>query len=206
MIRRNGNLIVISGPSGVGKSTLVKQVREKLPDLQFSISCTTRQPRAGEMNGREYFFLNENDFEQKVAAGEFLEYAGIFKHRYGTLKSEVLNRITRGEEVLLDIDVQGAMQIRQAAAADPVLAASVQFIMIVPPDLATLENRLRGRQSETEEQLSLRLAGAKKELSHFRIYDYLVVNDDLTRAAQELTALLQSMRTRCATIQGEPFA
>ena len=206
MIRRNGNLIVISGPSGVGKSTLVKQVREKLPDLQFSISCTTRQPRAGEMDGREYFFLNENDFEQKVAAGEFLEYAGIFKHRYGTLKSEVLNRITRGEEVLLDIDVQGAMQIRQAAAADPVLAASVQFIMIVPPDLATLENRLRGRQSETEEQLSLRLAGAKKELSHFRIYDYLVVNDDLTRAAQELTALLQSMRTRCATIQGEPFA
>ena len=206
MIRRNGNLIVISGPSGVGKSTLVKQVREKLPDLQFSISCTTRQPRTGEMGGREYFFLNENDFEQKVAAGEFLEYAGIFKHRYGTLKSEVLNRITRGEEVLLDIDVQGAMQIRQAAAADPVLAASVQFIMIVPPDLATLENRLRGRQSETEEQLSLRLAGAKKELSHFRIYDYLVVNDDLTRAAQELTALLQSMRTRCATIQGEPFA
>ena len=206
MIRRNGNLIVISGPSGVGKSTLVKQFREKLPDLQFSISCTTRQPRAGEMDGREYFFLNENDFEQKVAAGEFLEYAGIFKHRYGTLKSEVLNRITRGEEVLLDIDVQGAMQIRQAAAADPVLAASVQFIMIVPPDLATLENRLRGRQSETEEQLSLRLAGAKKELSHFRIYDYLVVNDDLTRAAQELTALLQSMRTRCATIQGEPFA
>lgn len=206
MIRRNGNLIVISGPSGVGKSTLVKQVREKLPDLQFSISCTTRQPRAGEMDGREYFFLNENDFEQKVAAGEFLEYAGIFKHRYGTLKSEVLNRITRDEEVLLDIDVQGAMQIRQAAAADPVLAASVQFIMIVPPDLATLENRLRGRQSETEEQLSLRLAEAKKELSHFRIYDYLVVNDDLTRAAQELTALLQSMRTRCATIQGEPFA
>lgn len=206
MIERSGNLIVISGPSGVGKSTLVKQVRAQLPSLEFSVSCTTRAPRAGEVDGKDYFFLAEDEFEAKVQQGEFIEYAGVFAHRYGTLKSEVLNRLRRGADVILDIDVQGARLIRQATLADEEIAHAAQFIMIVPPDIATLEARLSGRNSETPESLKLRLAGAKSELANFRLYDYLVVNDDLDTAAEELISLLKCMRMRTATIEGEPFA
>lgn len=206
MIERSGNLIVISGPSGVGKSTLVKQARLELPYLEFSVSCTTRQPRAGEVNGKDYFFLTPEEFEAKVQNNEFLEYAGVFAHRYGTLKSEVVSRLQRGADVILDIDVQGAKQIRQAAAADPEIARAAQFIMIVPPDMATLEARLAGRNSETPESLKLRLAGAQEELSNFRVYDYLVVNDDLETAGKELIMLLKTVRMRTSTVIGEPFA
>ncbi|MBO5793086.1 MAG: guanylate kinase [Lentisphaeria bacterium] len=202
---RYGNLIVISGPSGVGKSTLVNRVRQELPDLQFSISCTTRSPRPGEMHGREYYFLTPEEFEAKVQAGEFLEYAGIFSRRYGTLKSEVLSRLEKGEQVLLDIDVQGAKQIRAAAEKSPELARSVRFVLIAPPSLETLEQRLRGRGSETEEQLQLRLGAAKAELSNYKIYDYIVVNDDLERAAGELTAVLRSFRNLTSTLKKELF-
>ena len=206
MIERSGNLIVISGPSGVGKSTLVKQARTQLPYLEFSVSCTTRAPRAGEVDGRDYFFLAEDEFEAKVQQGEFIEYAGVFAHRYGTLKSEVISRLQRGADVILDIDVQGAKQIRQAAAADPEIARAAQFIMIVPPDMATLSARLAGRNSETPESLKLRLAGAQNELSNFRIYDYLVVNDDLETAGNELIMLLKTMKMRTNIVTGEPFA
>jgi guanylate kinase len=206
MIERSGNLIVISGPSGVGKSTLVKKAREVLPDLEFSVSCTTRAPRAGEVDGRDYFFLNETEFEKKVQQNEFIEFAGVFAHRYGTLKSEVLSRLQRGADVILDIDVQGAKQIRQAARNDSEIARAAQFIMIVPPDMETLSSRLTGRNSETQESLKLRLAGAQSELSNFRIYDYLVVNDDLETAQNDLISLLKTMRMRSSLVKGEPFA
>ena len=206
MIERSGNLIVISGPSGVGKSTLVKKAREVLPELEFSVSCTTRAPRAGEIDGRDYFFLNETEFEKKVQQNEFIEYAGVFAHRYGTLKSEVLSRLQRGADVILDIDVQGAKQIRLAAQNDPEIARAAQFIMIVPPDMETLSSRLTGRNSETPESLKLRLAGAQSELSNFRIYDYLVVNDDLETAQNDLISLLKTMRMRSSLVKGEPFA
>lgn len=206
MIERSGNLIVISGPSGVGKSTLVKKARIVLPELEFSVSCTTRSPRNGEVDGKDYFFLNEDEFEAKVRQNEFIEYAGVFAHRYGTLKSEVLSRLQRGADVILDIDVQGARQIRQAAQNDPEIARAAQFIMIVPPDLSTLAERLAGRNSETPESLKLRLAGAQSELSNFRLYDYLVVNDDLETAQNDLIAVLETMKMRSALVKGEPFA
>ena len=123
----------------------------------------------------------------------------------GILRSEVVSRLEAGKDVLLDIDVQGAKQIRQAALNDKTLAASAQFIMIVPPSLSSLEKRLRNRNSETEEQLALRLAGAAGELSNFRIYDYIVVNDDLESAADELYMLLKSLRLRSVLIQDEEF-
>ena len=204
-MKKLGNLIVISGPSGVGKSTLVKKVQQELPDLKFSVSCTTRSPRAGESHGKEYFFLTDEEFLQHLENGDFLEHAQVFRHRYGTLCSEVIARLERGEEVVLDIDVQGAKQIRQAAEKNPLIAAAAQFIIIAPPDVPTLAQRLAGRNSETPEQLKLRLDGALNELSHFRLYDYMIVNDDLETAAAELTALLRSIRLRTATITGELF-
>ncbi|MCI5779960.1 MAG: guanylate kinase [Lentisphaeria bacterium] len=205
-MQRFGSLIVVSGPSGVGKSTLIKRVREELPDLRFSVSCTTREPRAGEEHGRDYYFLEEAEFVRKLERGEFLEHAQVFRHRYGTLRSEVVDRVRRGEQVILDIDVQGARQIREAAAHDPLIAAAVQFVIIAPPDPATLEARLRGRNSETAEQLQLRLDGALRELGFFRLYDYLVVNGDLDAAATELTAVFRAARLRTANITGELFA
>lgn len=202
---RYGNLIVISGPSGVGKSTLVGKARAVLPDLQFSISCTTRSPRPGELHGREYYFLSPEEFEEKVKNDGFLEYAGIFARRYGTLKSETLSRLEKGEQVLLDIDVQGAKQIRAAAEKSPEIARSAHFILIAPPSLESLEERLRGRGSETEEQLQLRLGAAKAELSNYKLYDYIIVNDDLERAAEELTAVLRSLRFLTNTLKKEIF-
>ena len=202
---RYGSAVVISGPSGVGKSTLVGNVRKILPDLSFSVSCTTRAPRAGEVDGREYYFLTPEAFEGKVQKGEFLEYAGVFDRRYGTLKSEVLSRVEKGEQVLLDIDVQGAKQIRAAAAASPELARSVHFILIAPPSLESLESRLRGRGSESEDQLALRLGAARSELANYKLYDYVVVNDDLEQATADLAAVLRSFRLLTGTLRQEIF-
>jgi len=201
---RTGNLIVLSGPSGVGKSTLVGAVRKALPDLEFSISCTTRKPRAGEMHGREYYFLTPEEFEARSRAGGFIEEAQVFANRYGTLKSEVLERVRRGADVVLDIDVQGAAKIRAAAKQDAELADAAVFVLIVPPSLDLLEQRLRNRATDSEEQLALRISAAERELANFRLYDYIVVNDDLSAAANELEMLFRSFRLRTRLIpEGE---
>ena len=204
-MNKTGSLIVISGPSGVGKSTLIGKVRANMPELEFSISCTTRSPRTGELHGREYYFLSEEEFLRREANKEFIETAGVFAHRYGTLKSEVMNRLTAGKSVLLDIDVQGALSIRKAAAEDPALAACAAFILIAPPDLPTLEKRLRSRATDAEEQILRRLGAAQKELSHFRAYDFMVVNDDWEKAAFELESLLKCLQLRTSLITEELF-
>ncbi|MBS1370275.1 MAG: guanylate kinase [Lentisphaeria bacterium] len=194
-----GTIIVLSGPSGVGKSTLVGKVREAMPELQFSISCTTRPPRTGEQHGVHYYFLSHEEFAARAGRGEFVEHAHVFANRYGTLKSEVLDRVRRGNSVILDIDVQGALQIRKAAEADPELKKSTVFVFIGPPSVETLERRLRGRATDSEEQIALRLENARRELSFWRSYDYLVVNGDLEKAAVEMTGLFRSfaLRTAC---------
>ena len=204
-MKKTGSLIVISGPSGVGKSTLIGKVRANMPDLEFSISCTTRAPRTGELHGREYYFLSEEEFLRREANNEFIETAGVFAHRYGTLKSEVMTRLLAGKSVLLDIDVQGALSIRKAAAEDPALAACAAFILIAPPDLPTLEKRLRSRATDAEEQILRRLGAAQKELSHFRAYDFMVVNDNLEKAAFELESLLKCLQLRTSLITEELF-
>ena len=197
---RTGNLIVLSGPSGVGKSTLVGEVRKALPYLEFSISCTTRKPRPGELDGREYYFLTPEEFEARSRAGGFIEEARVFANRYGTLKSEVLERVRRGADVVLDIDVQGAVQIRAAAKSDTEIANAAVFVLIAPPSLEVLEARLRNRATDSAEQLALRIAAAERELAQFRLYDYIVTNNDLAAAANELEQLFRSFRLRTGLI------
>ena len=200
-----GDLIVLSGPSGVGKSTLVGKLREELPELEFSISCTTRSPRGTEQHGVEYYFLTREEFDAKRENGEFIESANVFSNSYGTLKSEVLDRLRRGAQVVLDIDVQGALQIRKAAKSDDELKRAAIFVMIAPPDLETLEKRLTGRATDSAEQVSQRLAKAQSELQNFRSYDFLVVNDDLEKASSDLLAVFRAARTRTQTIREELF-
>lgn len=196
MKRKTGCAIVLSGPSGVGKSTLIGLVRQEMPELEFSVSCTTRPPRAGEVEAVSYYFLSDAEFERKLAAGEFIEHAGVFAKRYGTLRREVLDRVDAGRDVILDIDVQGAMQIKAAALLDAELAAAVEFVFIVPPSIEVLEERLRGRATDSEEQIRLRLGKAREELSHWREYEYAVVSGDREQGARDLAAVIRSFRLR----------
>ena len=194
--KKLGSAIIISGPSGVGKSTVCAKVREQFPELQFSISCTTRKPRPGEVDGVHYYYLSKEEFEKRIAAGDFIEYARVFDNIYGTLASEVIDRVTAGEDVFLDIDVQGAIQIQEAAEKNELLKKVCEFILLAPPSFETLENRLRSRASDSAEQIEMRLAKARYELSFFRKYNYLVVNDDLETAAANVAAII-----RCAGLR-----
>ena len=194
--KKLGSAIIISGPSGVGKSTVCSRVREMFPELQFSISCTTRKPRPGEVDGVHYYYLSKEEFEKRIANGDFIEYARVFDNIYGTLASEVIDRVTAGEDVFLDIDVQGAIQIQEAAEKNGLLKKVCEFIILAPPSFETLENRLRSRASDSAEQIEMRLAKARYELSFFRKYNYLVVNDDLETAAANVAAII-----RCAGLR-----
>lgn len=192
--KRLGMLIVVSGASGTGKSTICGKVRENMPELGFSVSCTTRTPRTGEKDSIDYYFISREDFEKRIKDGEFIEYAEVFSNYYGTLKSEVLDKIKAGVDVFLDIDIQGALQIQSAAKHDPVLEKCCEFIFIVPPSLLELEKRLRGRSSDSEEQILQRLEKAAHEISFCRKYDYLIVNDKLDVAVSEMESLIRALR------------
>lgn len=194
--QRLGSAIIVSGPSGVGKSTVCGRVRENMPDLKFSISCTTRQPRTGEVDGVHYYFISREEFEKRIANDEFIEYARVFDNIYGTLASEVIERVSRGEDVFLDIDVQGALQIRAAAEKNELLKKVCEFVLLAPPSFEVLENRLRGRATDSVEQIEMRLAKAKHELSFYRHYDYVVVNDDLEKAVSDVEAIIRSSAAR----------
>jgi guanylate kinase len=176
-------ILVITGPSGVGKGTLIKGLLERVPGLQLAVSATTREPRPDEVNGRDYHFLSEQDFDRRVAAGEFVEHAVYAGNRYGTLSSE-LARPARG--IVLEIDVQGA---RQVAETLPEAAR----IFIEPPSFEDLARRLATRGSDSPEQIEHRLAAARKELAARDEFDHRIVNDDLEHALDELTELVATI-------------
>ena len=193
-IRRNGMVLILSGPSGSGKSTLYKRAFARTGGFEFSVSCTTRAPRAGEQDGIDYHFTTREHFEELLRDDAFAEYAEVHGNFYGTLKSELTGRLDRGIDVLLDIDVQGAMQLRKLCERDPRFAAACEFVFMMPPSYEELERRLRGRGSETEETLTRRLKNARMEMEYWNKYDHLILNDDLDVATERFVSLIQTMR------------
>ena len=182
--------IVISGPSGVGKGTICEKLCEQMSELAVSISFTTRAPRPRkdgtmEEHGVEYFYITEDEFQQRVQEGDFMEYAGVHNKHYGTSRGFVEQMKAEGKDVLLEIDMQGALQIK-AADSDALL------IFILPPDFETLKARLIGRGSETPEQVQKRLSDAKEQIGYAYAYNYIVVNDDLNTAVQEVKGIIDA--------------
>jgi len=204
-MRKLGVTYIVSGPSGVGKSTVLTGVRARHPELDFSVSCTTRAPRAGETDHVHYHFITPEDFELRVGRGEFLEYAGVFAKRYGTLKSEVLDRVRAGRSVLLDIDVQGAMQIKEALRHDEELRRVCRLIFIAPPSFAELERRLRARATDSEEQIELRLAQVRRELGCWSQYDFAIVNDALDDAVNSFVTVVEALQLSTSLWPEERF-
>lgn len=182
-------LMAISGPSGVGKGTLVKELLSRREDLAESISCTTRPPREGEKNGREYFFLSREEFLRRIAEGDFLEYDEHFGNFYGTPKSFVRETL-KEKSVILEIDVVGALNAKK-------VFPECILIMIVPPSEEELKRRLEGRRSETEEEIRGRLARMEYEFSKKELYDYIVVNDRAESAVEKLESIIDKEKARC---------
>lgn len=177
-----GKLIVVSGPSGSGKSTATKLVRDML-QIPLSISATTRSPRAGEIDGKDYFFLEKEDFEKRIANEEFYEYALVHGNYYGTLREEVESRINSGQNVILEIDVQGGIIVKEKNS-------EAILVFFKAPNMEVLAKRLEDRKTDTKEVIELRLANAKKELEYEKEYDYTVVNDNLEKACEELINII----------------
>ena len=177
-----GHLYVIAAPSGAGKTSLLQALMRRRPALSFSVSCTTRAPRPHEQDGRDYHFISRGEFEQLIAAGEFIEHADVFGNLYGTRRAVVELALTKGRDLILEIDWQGARQVRER------LPEAIQ-IFILPPSWAELEARLRGRGTDSPGVIARRLAESKSEMSHWREFDYIVVNREFDAALAELEAI-----------------
>jgi guanylate kinase len=179
------NVFVITGPSGVGKGTLISMLRRAVPEIELSVSATTRQPREGETDGVDYHFLSDEDFQRRVSAGEFLEHASYSDNRYGTLRTEVESRLLDGHPVVLEIELQGARQIRTT------MPGAVQ-VFVAPPEVSALRLRLESRGTDDPDAIEDRLKVAVEELAAQGEFPHQVINDDLKRAAAELEAIVRS--------------
>ena len=186
---KRGTLLVISGSSGVGKSTVIREVMSQRPDLYFSVSFTTREPREGEVNGVNYNFVTREDFEDRIAKGEFLEYAEYVGNYYGTSMTVIREHLDQGTDVLLDIEVQGAAKVREKLP-------DAVTLFLIPPSFEELSRRLRERGTDSEEKIAKRLETARREAKEIIHYDYVVVNDTVPHAAEEVLAILTAAGCR----------
>lgn len=191
MTARRGILIILSSPSGAGKSTLAGRLMKWDPSLSFSVSATTRAPREGEHDGREYFFRSDEEFRRMVDDGEMLEHAEVFDHLYGSPKGPVEAAIRDGRDVIFDIDWQGGQQVRNSGLAEDVVS-----IFILPPSIVELEKRLRSRAQDSDEVIAARMQKSRDEISHWAEYDYCLINHDIDDAEQELRAILTAERLK----------
>ena len=189
--RRTGILFVISAPSGAGKTTLCTALRQK-HDFVWSVSCTTRAPRPGEVDGEDYHFLHPEDFTTRLGNGEFLEHAEVHGNHYGTLKGPVLENLRNGIDVLLDIDTHGAANIR--ACGDPLILRALADVFLLPPDLEELHRRLLRRGTETEEQVKIRMSNAAKEMECWRDYRYTIINGSMEENIEKFRAVMRAER------------
>lgn len=195
-----GKLVVISAPSGAGKTTLLKKVFQEVENIAFSISHTTRAPRAGEQDGVDYHYVDRASFEKMIEDDQFIEFAHVHDNLYGTSRQAVINQLNSGNDVILDIDVQGAKILRDSGKLE------AAYVFISPPTLQELENRLRGRQTESEETLALRLKNAKLEIASAADYEYLVINDELDVAVNVFCSILLAERAKSHRLpSGEPI-
>jgi len=185
-----GTLFVVSSPSGGGKGTIVQRVLDVVPNLSYSVSFTTRAPRRNELNGREYFFIGRPEFEEMVTAGEFLEWACVHGNLYGTAARQVAEETAAGTDIILEVDVQGAASVRQL----PLDSVSV---FILPPSFAVLRERLIARGTDSPEELAVRLRNAPEELRQYSAFDYVIINDEVERAAGQLASIIHAERARC---------
>lgn len=194
---RNGLLIVLSSPSGAGKSTMTRRLRDEHPDIRLSVSATTRQPRGGEVEGQDYFFVTPERFARMAERHELLEHAGVFGHRYGTPRTPVEAALASGCDMIFDVDWQGAQQLRLSA-----LGLAVISIFLLPPSIAALESRLRSRAQDSDEVIAGRMAKARAEISHWAEYDYVLVNDELDKCYARIAAIIGAERLKLRRQRG----
>ncbi len=196
--KRLGILCVVSGPSGSGKTTLCRRMAAELEDCVYSISCTTRPPREGEKDGEDYFFLSQERFEQKIAEGELLEYAQVHGRYYGTLKGPILDHLKQGRDVFMDLDVQGADQLR--SNRDPVLKNALVDVFILPPSLEELAARVQARAPMSDSELELRMKNAQEEMQHWRKYRYAIITGEREEDFANFQSIIQGERHRASRL------
>jgi len=189
MTKPEGILLVISGPSGAGKGTICKALLEKRPDMAYSISCTTRQPRNGEVDGKNYFFKSREEFENMIANDGFLEHADVYGNYYGTPKAYVMDQVAQGKDIILEIDPQGALQVKKNYP-------NGVFVFIVPPSLSELSKRIYNRGTDAVDVIKKRLSAATSELAYASKYDYIVVNDEVEKATTKVNNIVSTEHLR----------